>query len=575
MPFANSANEKIYYKVIGNGEPLVFIMGLGLPHDEWHYQLEYFSKKYKVIAVDNRGVGRSSKEGEFSIEQFAKDINAVLEQEKIDFCSVVSVSMGVLIAQAFYHMYQHKVHSMVLAAPGVGQGAPFQVYPPAEILNIINNTTADSNYERAKKRLEIAYHSDFFNQPGCSIDELLLKRQGYNLNIDAYNKQLMAARNYNSAEMLKGISVPVLVLNSRDDQLSPFMASLFLRKRIKNSVLHSVSNAGHMFFVEKPEKFNHIIEQFLNIVAANNDISLLDNFKANVGIENHSSNTALQVAFLRAFAERVDDFGECGSDYLAKNMITENQQNFLQSINTQEQHDLISLNSFTNGVYGYLYARTKYIDSIFEKALLKKVPQVLILGAGYDTRAYRFNSLNTNTIIYEIDIESTQSEKIRTLNRSEIDIPKRVNYVSVNFMKDNLPKKLVESGFKEGLRTLVIWEGVTMYLDQNSFEKTIREIKDICGDGSEIFFDYFYEDMIRGNDSYYGACEARTAVDELGESYTFGIDSKQLEEYMNLFGCRIIEHLLPEEIESRYLQNAKHEKHKHSYGFSCFAHLQI
>ena len=114
-----------------------------------------------------------------------------------------------------------------------------------------------------------------------------------------------------------------------------------------------------------------------------------------------------------------------------------------------------------------------------------------------------------------------------------------------------------------------------MYLNQDSFEKTLADIKEICGDNSELVFDYFYKDMVEGNDSYYGAKVSREAVNEIDEKYTFGITKDEFEPYMNSLGFKVIDHLAPADIGRRYLSDAKSERHRINYGFSCFAHLGV
>ena len=576
MPFAISDNEKIYYEAFGEGDVLVFIMGLGLPHDEWQNQIEYFQKSHKIIAIDNRGVGKSSHDGEFSIEQFAKDVLAVIEAEEVDSCTLIAISMGTLIAQACYHLFPQKIKALVLAAPSFGMGAPFYVYPPAEVIATIGTSAADSNFERAKKRLEIAYHPEYLRQEGCRVEDIIAKRKGYGLSLEIYNKQHSAILRYDCVPQLSEIKVPTLIINAEDDIASTFMASLFMRRRINNAALFVIKGAAHMCFVEKPAEFNETIVGFLEYLSSGKEIALYDQYDKSLGIEKNASITALQVAFLRAFAHAGNDFAEPVDDYLAVKMLQDNQRNFLSRITTDEQREYIELDGFSPGVYSYMYARTKFIDSVFERALQDGFEQIVILGAGYDTRAYRFCTDSRESIqIFEIDIATTQSEKLKAIEKAQISIPENLKFVPVNFMKDGLKQKLVSNGFAKGVRTLVIWEGVTMYLDENSFEKTMRDIKEICGNDSELVFDYFYKDMVEGDGSYFGAPESHASVNEIDERYTFGIEKGEFDSYMGYLGFNVIDHMPPAKIEAIYLSGAKNERHKRTYGFSCFAHLGI
>ena len=576
MPFAISDNEKIYYEAAGEGEVLVFVMGLGLPHNEWQNQIEHFQKSYKVIAIDNRGVGKSSKAGEFSIEQLARDVHAVLEKEEIDSCSLIGVSMGSLIVQACYHLFPQKVKSLVIAVPSFGIGAPFYVYPSSEVAETIGTSAVDSNFERAKKRLEVVYHPNYMRQEGCSAEDIIAQRKNYGLSLETYNKQYSAILSYNCVPGLFEIKAPVLIINAEDDVASTFMASLFLRRRISTAALYVLKGVAHMCFVEKPAEFNKVIDGFLKHLSSGKELALFDQYDKSLGVEHNASITALQVAFLRAFAHAGDDFAKPAGDFLAIKMLKDNQRFFLNRITTDQQREQVESTSFTPGVYSYLYARTQFIDSVFEKALKNDFEQIVILGAGYDSRAYRFCSDKTrSTKVFEIDIATTQSEKLNALDKAQIAIPDNLKFVAVNFMKDDLKQRLVESGFKKGIRTLVVWEGVTMYLDENSFEKTLTDIKEVCGEGSELVFDYFYKDMVDGNDSYLGAQTSRAAVNEIDEQYTFGIEKGEFDSYLGYLGFKIIDHMPPAKIESIYLSGAKNERHRKNYGFACFAHLGV
>jgi methyltransferase (TIGR00027 family) len=104
-------------------------------------------------------------------------------------------------------------------------------------------------------------------------------------------------------------------------------------------------------------------------------------------------------------------------------------------------------NRVTPGAYEFMIARTAFFDQIVEQALKENVGQVVFLGAGYDSRPYRFEGFIQDTIIFELDTKPTQQRKQSCLQQAQIPIPKQVRFVSVNFDTDNLVEKLVEAGF--------------------------------------------------------------------------------------------------------------------------------
>jgi methyltransferase (TIGR00027 family) len=123
-------------------------------------------------------------------------------------------------------------------------------------------------------------------------------------------------------------------------------------------------------------------------------------------VETHPSETALSVAFLRALAAKDDREEIRCQDNLAEIFLTEEKK---KPLNEKSSRSRIMMNKLSPGMYEFIIARTAYFDHIFKQALLENLPQIVILGAGYDSRAYRFCNLNQDTSIYELDAEPTQT----------------------------------------------------------------------------------------------------------------------------------------------------------------------
>ena len=107
----------IYYETWGRGEPLLLIPGLGGDLRIWAFQRLFFGRRYRCIAIDNRGAGRSAKPpGPYSLEQMAADAAAVLDQEGVERAHVLAYSMGSYAAQMLAVQHPERVRSLVLAA---------------------------------------------------------------------------------------------------------------------------------------------------------------------------------------------------------------------------------------------------------------------------------------------------------------------------------------------------------------------------------------------------------------------------------------------------------------------------
>jgi pimeloyl-ACP methyl ester carboxylesterase len=102
MPLVENRGAKIYWDQQGQGVPILLIMGLGYPSDLWHRTRPMLAARYRTIALDNRGVGRSDAPlGPYSIAVMAEDARAVLDTAAVESAHIFGVSMGGMIAQEF------------------------------------------------------------------------------------------------------------------------------------------------------------------------------------------------------------------------------------------------------------------------------------------------------------------------------------------------------------------------------------------------------------------------------------------------------------------------------------------
>jgi methyltransferase (TIGR00027 family) len=181
-------------------------------------------------------------------------------------------------------------------------------------------------------------------------------------------------------------------------------------------------------------------------------------------------------------------------------------------------------------VRGGVVARTRLIDEAVAAAL-PGVQQVLILGAGFDSRAYRLGQLR-NVAVFEVDHPATQAAKRRVLLRHSGRLPANVRFVPVDFGADDPAAKLAESGFASGLPTLVLWEGVTNYLEPTSVDATFRFLASAIAPDSPVLFTYVDRAMLDGSAVFEGAATTLRAVRRVGEPLTFGLNPTEVSGYL-------------------------------------------
>jgi methyltransferase (TIGR00027 family) len=252
-------------------------------------------------------------------------------------------------------------------------------------------------------------------------------------------------------------------------------------------------------------------------------------------VEYQPSETAMSVAFCRALAAMEDRMEIKGPDYMAELFLTEEAKKPLKD-GVSRSWAIQKL--VTAPLYGYVLARTAFFDGIFKKALAENIPQIVFLGAGYDTRAYRYRELIQNTQIYELDIQSTQNKKIAVLKGSNVSIPKQVSLVNINFKVDRINDVLGNAGYSQTAKTLFIWEGVTYYLTDEAINRTLSFIKSQSPKGSAICFDYATDKL----ESFNAA-----------EPFQFHVSRDGMAPFLANFGIKIVEHLDSKEMERRYL----------------------
>jgi len=181
-------------------------------------------------------------------------------------------------------------------------------------------------------------------------------------------------------------------------------------------------------------------------------------------------------------------------------------------------------------VRGGVVARTRLIDEAVAAAL-PAVQQVLILGAGFDSRAYRLAQLR-DVAVFEVDHPATQAAKRRILLRGHGRVPANVRFVPVDFGTDDPATELAAGGFASGTPTLVLWEGVTNYLDEASVDATFRFLASAIAPGSPVLFTYVDRAMLDGSAVFEGAATTLRAVSRVGEPLTFGLNPGEVPGYL-------------------------------------------
>lgn len=268
MPVLPVNGIELYYEQAGDGDPLVFVPGMGGTVESWKAQCRYFQRRYRVILLDNRGSGRSSKPpGPYAMDDMAADLAGLLDALGIGTpVRLVGASMGGVLAQCFIHHYPQRVRQLALVSTGVSGGDPRVTFPSMRVMQQLafpGTTPA----QRMQTLFGIFYHPQYLaRHPEVFAEAARLYAQIGAQPEHASRAQLQAAQDTRPYyKWLAQIAVPVLIMHGEDDLVWPLKNAHTLCKGIgQKAELEIFPQAGHVLFQEKAAEFNARLQTFLD-----------------------------------------------------------------------------------------------------------------------------------------------------------------------------------------------------------------------------------------------------------------------------------------------------------------------
>ena len=216
-------------------------------------------------------------------------------------------------------------------------------------------------------------------------------------------------------------------------------------------------------------------------------------------------------------------------------------------------------------------ARTCLIDRGLRQALMAEIRQVVILGAGYDSRAYRIEGIE-DAKVFEVDRRETQAMKRRVLMQRLCPFPPHVVFVETDFMKQTLAEVLASSGFDPDRKAFFIWEGVTNYLDERAVDATLRFVGSNAP-GSQIAFTYTHRGLLDGSGAFSVSPNVLRHLQRAGEPWTFGFYPTELPSYLHARGLELKQDLGAIEYGALCMGASKEEMK--GYGFYHVAIAEV
>ena len=257
---------KICCESVGDGYPIVIIMGLTANMDWWDPELvDALSRKYRVLMFDNRGAGRTitPDDGEFTCEMFADDTAALMDTKGILRTNILSMSMGGLIAQELALKYPERVNNLVLGCTFCG--GQHMVQASDEVMQILMDRSGglDGLFDRM---LKLMFTENFLDANPDFVKRLKERYLRAPISVANSLRQFMACAKSDTYERLPEIKNPTLVATGTDDPLIPPQNSRMLAQRIPGAKLIEFKGSSHGFMSQARDTF---IKDLLDFLALN------------------------------------------------------------------------------------------------------------------------------------------------------------------------------------------------------------------------------------------------------------------------------------------------------------------
>ena len=249
---------RLRYLDTGDGDSIILVHGLGERIEGWKFQIDEFSKHFRVLALDLRGFGESEIPAEFTgAEDFARDIFNLMEHVGIEKAHLLGLSMGGIACLAFYKLYPEKVKSLILADT--------TAYFPEEFRGALSERLRlmdDMGMEGIAAAIaELSIHRD---DPELKklVRDIIAKND-----LNFYRKVTVELARADYRDLLPNIRVPTLVIVGEYDVTTPPELSRYMADRIPGAELRIVKNSAHLAKLENPDEFNAYVLDFLKSLA--------------------------------------------------------------------------------------------------------------------------------------------------------------------------------------------------------------------------------------------------------------------------------------------------------------------
>lgn len=233
----------------------------------------------------------------------------------------------------------------------------------------------------------------------------------------------------------------------------------------------------------------------------------------------------------------------------------------------REQHERLF-----PGLDNSLVARVRFFDDFVKKSIDRGLEQLVIIGAGYDSRAYRIHGLR-NLVVFEVDHPATQTVKKEKIKKIFGNLPDHVIYISADLVKDDFGQKLLEGEYDRSKKSLFLIEGLLAYLKPSVVDRIFSFIAKNSGKSSIVLFDYHPKSVVDGISDLECGRNMWAHVSQMGEPFLFGIEDGALETFLAERGFTKIQNVTDEDYKEAYFKGVN--EGRAVFSLLYFVHAEI
>jgi methyltransferase (TIGR00027 family) len=275
------------------------------------------------------------------------------------------------------------------------------------------------------------------------------------------------------------------------------------------------------------------------------------------------SVSALEVTAYRAIGAKHPDPAIRNGDTLAERFLGSEERDILRKAKSDLVLNALAMDTagawaslgVRRGFAQAVHVRTRHIDAVFEESLASGVSQVVILGAGLDSRPYRYATRLAAARVFEVDFPPTQEYKKKRVKEVVGSLPAHVRFVPIDFTKDDLKTVLEAAGYDRTKKTIFVWEGVTFYIPEAAVAATLSFVAGNSGSGSRIVFDYFLASTLKT--PHAPLKDVMDRLEAVKEPLIFGLPDDDRQGFITRRGLTIVSDIHMRELRARYLPAAE------------------